>query len=224
MTWLRTLGKLLISLGVGVLLFVAWILWGTGIYMNQQQDELRERLTQLPEFPAERNDEKDTGSPFRGPGDDFAPGPGEPVFTLDIPDIDVRNVVVEGVGVEELKSGPGHFPDCRDEFKGELCTEQEEVWPGEQGRVIISGHRTTFGQPFWDLDKLKPGDEILIRTRGWGDFTYLVTDTEIVLPTSREIAVPDPPGERAEMVLTTCNPRFSAAERLVVHAELDISA
>lgn len=224
MAWLRVVGKLLISLGVGVLLFVAWILWGTGLYTSQQQDKLRDEFTELPQIPAEPVDTK-TGnpSPYGGPGDDFQPEAGEPVFTLDIPKIDVRNVVVEGVGTEELKSGPGHFPDCRGEFRGELCTEDEAVWPGERGRVIVSGHRTTYGQPFWSLDKLEPGDEIFIRTRGWGNYTYRVTGIEIVLPTDRAIADPDPPGSKAEIVLTTCNPRFSAAERLIVFAEMDTS-
>lgn len=218
----------MISLGVGVLLFVAWILWGTGIYTSQQQDKLRDEFTELPQFVAEPEDNKGgRSSPYRGPGDDFAPSAGEPVFTLDIPKIDVRNVVVQGVGVEELKSGPGHYPACGEGFDRPLCTPDEEVWPGEQGRVIVSGHRTTYGQPFWALNELEQGDEILIRTRGWGNFTYRVTRSEVILPEGSEadkVVVPDPPGNQAELVLTTCNPRYSAAERLVVYAEMETSA
>lgn len=229
MAWLRVVGKLLISLGVGVLLFVAWILWGTGIYTAQQQDRLRDEFAQLPEFPAEiePSDGKDKPTGFKGPGDDFSPTAGEPVFTLDIPKIDVQDVVVQGVGVEELKTGPGHYPDCREGFARPLCTGDEEVWPGEQGRVIVSGHRTTYGQPFWALNELQQGDEILINTRGWGDFTYRVTRSEVILPEgdeADEVVVPDPPGKQAELVLTTCNPRYSAAERLVVYAEMDSTA
>jgi sortase A len=128
----------------------------------------------------------------------------------------LRRVVVEGVGVEELRSGPGHYPECRPGFRPPLCTPWPEVWPGEEGRVIVSGHRTTYGRDFWDLDKLERGDEIIARTR-WGTFTYRVTRTEIVSADSRAIVVES---ERPELVLTTCHPRFSAAERMIVFSEL----
>lgn len=221
MTWLRIFGKFLISVGVGVLLFVAWILWGTGIYTARQQDRLQEELDRLPAIEPQREGRGDSG--FAGPGDDFLPGEAEPVFGLRIPKIDLSNVVVQGVGVEALKLGPGHYPDCRDEFRQSLCTQQEEVWPGERGRVIISGHRTTYGQPFWSLDRLKVGDDIIAETK-WGTFVYEVTDVEIVSPGDRDVVVPDPPGSKAEIALTTCNPRFSASQRLVVYGEMEKSA
>ncbi|MDQ3985772.1 MAG: sortase [Actinomycetota bacterium] len=217
MTWLRNLGKFLIAVGVGVLLFVGWILWGTGLYTARQQNRLEDELAKLPAIEPQRDGNGD--SAFAGPGDDYLPGEGQPVFGLRIPRIDLSNVVVQGVGVEELKLGPGHYPDCRDEFKGSLCTEQEEVWPGERGRVIISGHRTTYGQPFWSLDRVQEGDDIITETK-WGTFVYEVTDIEIVSPQARDIVLPDPPGSRAEIALTTCNPRFSASQRLVVFGEM----
>jgi sortase A len=215
MTVLRTTGKLLISIGVGVLLFVAWVLWGTGIYTSRQQHRLEVEFAAAPRIEPERNPR--TG--FGGPGDGFTPESGEPVFALRIPAIGLNDIVVQGVGVEELKLGPGHYPDCRGEFNKPLCTNQEEVWPGEAGRVIVSGHRTTHGAPFWDLDRLERRDEIIIETQ-WGNFTYRVTNTRIVLPNSTDIANPDPDGSGAEIALTTCNPRFSAAERLIVFAEM----
>jgi sortase A len=210
MRFLAILGKFLISVGVGVLLFVAWTLWGTGFYSAQQQDRLGERFDRLPPFTAEAGEE--TGRPPPG----FSPPPGQPVFRLHIPAIGLRRVVVEGVGVEELRLGPGHYPECRPGFPEPLCTPWPEVWPGEDGRVIISGHRTTYGRDFWDLDKLERGDEIVTRTR-WGTFTYRVTRTEIVSPDSRAIVVES---DRPELVLTTCNPRFSAAQRMIVFSEL----
>ena len=220
MAWLRFLGKFLISVGVGVLLFVAWVLWGTGIYTSQQQDRLKEELTQLPDItPEEKGAKKGDGPRFLGPGNDFAPKAGEPVFALSIPEIDLSDVVVQGVGEEELKLGPGHYPDCSDGFAKPYCTEADQVWPGEKGRVIVSGHRTTYGMPFWDLDKLSEGDEILTETQ-WGEFTYEVTGLEIVAPNAKDIANPEPGGSKAEIVLTTCNPKYSAAERLIVYAEM----
>lgn len=219
MAWLRVLGKFLISVGVGVLLFIAWTLWGTGFYMSQQQDRLKDELTQLPDITPEPQKSKKGEPKFVGPGAEYEPGPGDPVFALSIPDIELSDVVVQGVGTEELKLGPGHYPDCRSGFAKPLCTEAEQVWPGEKGRVIVSGHRTTYGQPFWDLDKLGEGDEIVTATR-WGEFTYEVTGLEVVAPNATDIANPEPGGSKAEIVLTTCNPKYSAAERLIVYAEM----
>ena len=207
---LRIFGKLLISVGVGVLMFVGWTLWGTGLYTAQQQDALRTEFDQLPsvEFSGEEDKEK------LGPAN--PPGPGDPVFVLKMPSIDFDQVVVEGVGTEDLKKGPGHYPSCRAGFERPLCTEFEEVWPGQEGRVILSGHRTTYGAPFFDLDKLKPGDEIITQTK-WGEFTYEVTETRIVQPDSLAIAIQS---DAAEIVLTTCNPKYSAAQRLIVFGRL----
>lgn len=218
MVWLRVLGKFLISVGVGVLLFVAWVLWGTGFYTAQQQDRLQDEFSRLPEIEPEEKTKKG-GRRFTGPGEDFEPGPGDPVFALSIPTIDLSDVVVQGVGEEQLKLGPGHYPDCGPGFTEPYCTEAEEVWPGEEGRVIVSGHRTTYGAPFWDLDKLRRGDEIVTDTR-WGEFTYEVSDIEVVSPNARDIANPEPGDGGAEIVLTTCNPKFSAAERLIVYGEM----
>ena len=212
MRYVRLFGKFLISVGFGVLMFVAWTLWGTGLYTSQQQDVLSQAFAGEPPIELDEGDDK-TG--IKVP-DDYNPGPGEAVFRLRIPQIDVDQMVVEGVGVEELKKGPGHYPSCRSGFQRPLCTEFEEMWPGEKGRVIVSGHRTTYGAPLFNLDRLERGDEVITETR-WGEFTYEVTRSEIVQPDSLAIAVQS---DRAEIVLTTCNPKFSAAQRLVVFAEL----
>ncbi|HWC13596.1 MAG TPA: sortase [Actinomycetota bacterium] len=207
MRYVRFLGKLLISLGVGVLLFVVWTLWGTGLYTARAQDELEVTFADQPPVVL---DEKGQVP------ENFTPGPGDPAFRLRIPAIDLRQVVVEGVGTDELHKGPGHYPSCRPGFARPLCTEFEEMWPGEDGRVIVSGHRTTYGAPFFHLDRLQAGDKI-ITTTTWGEYTYEVTRKEIVPPDSLAIAIQS---GTPEIVLTTCNPKFSAAERLIVYAEL----
>lgn len=206
---LRIFGKLLISVGMGVLLFVGWTLWGTGFYFNGQQDDLRREFADIPNAaPVVKGPQ--------GPPKGFEPGPGKAVFNLVVPAIDLDQIVVEGVGVDELKKGPGHYPECRAGFFKPLCTEFEATWPGEEGRVIVSGHRTTYGAPFWDLDKIQRGDEIITRTK-WGTFTYRVTKKSVVPPDTLAIAVPS---NNAEIVLTTCNPKFSASTRLVVFAKM----
>jgi sortase A len=210
MRFVRIFGKLLISVGFGVLLFVAWTLWGTGLYSNEQQDSLRDEFAQL---PGRTVSNERPGRPPPG----YNPRPGQPVFLLKIPAIDMDQVVVEGVGNEDLRRGPGHYPSCRGAFTKPLCTEFPEAWPGERGRVIVSGHRTTYGAPFWDLNKLKTEDRILIETK-WGDFTYEVTRKDLVLPDSPAVVIQELDGR--ELALTTCNPRFSASQRLIVYATL----
>jgi sortase A len=219
MRFLPILGKFLISVGVGVLMFVAWTLWGTGIATHRAQNNLLDEFASLPPFKA--NAAESPTKPH-GPPKSFKPGPGDGVFLIKIPKVELNDdkgyMVVEGVTDEDLAKGPGHYPSCGPEFGHPLCTELPEVWPGEKGRVIVSGHRTTHGAPFYDINELQKGDEIFIESR-WGDFTYTVTKQEIVLPNAIGIANPAASTD-AELVLTTCNPRFSAAERLVVFAEL----
>jgi sortase A len=207
---LRIIGKSLISMGVGVLLFVAWTLWGTGIYTAREQRRLAQEFAAAPDFPHQAEAEP------AGPPAGFNPNPGDPVFRIRIPAIDVRQIVVEGVDTEQLRLGPGHYPVCSPGFV--LCLEgvDDAAWPGEDQRVIVSGHRTTFGAPFWDLDKLGAGDALNVDTK-WGDFTYEVTNARVVDDASTAVVLP---GKKAEIVLTTCNPKFSAAQRLVVFAEL----
>jgi sortase A len=215
MNLLRIIGKTLISMGVGVLLFVAWTLWGTGIYTAREQATLVRQFDQAPLLPEHQVQQQANSGFVKVKA--FRPRPGSAVFRINIPSIDLHQVVVEGVDTDHLRRGPGHYPTCRAGF--ELCIDgyDNEGWPGEKERVIVSGHRTTYGAPFWDLDKLQRGDEVRVETR-WGDFVYRVTESTVVDDSSRTIAVP---GNQAELVLTTCNPKFSAAERLIVYAEMD---
>lgn len=217
MRFVPILGKFLIAVGFGVLLFVLWVLKGTDLYTNQQQDRLAEAFAAAPILAPEiPKPERGSGALFAGPPGSFKPEEGDVVFRLRIPKIETDHIVVEGVDTESLRKGPGHYPQCRDGFEPPLCTQFEEVFPGEQGRVIISGHRTTYGAPFWGVDKLEVGDEIRIDAK-WGSFVYEVTGQEIVKPDSLAIAVES---DEAELVLTTCNPRYSASERLIIFAEL----
>jgi sortase A len=213
---LRLFGKFLISIGVGIFLFVAWTLWGTGIYTAREQERLKDQFARQPTLSAPVSSSRDDSPPPTG----FSPRPGDPVFRLEIPTIDLSQIVVEGIGTEELRTGPGHYPSCRPGFGKPLCTAFSEAWPGQSRRVIVSGHRTTYGAPFWDLDKLNRGDGIITETK-WGVFDYIVTTKKIVQPDARNIVIP---GSTGELVLTTCNPKFSAAQRLIVFAKLEVSS
>lgn len=200
------------SLGLGVLLFVAWVIWGTNLETAREQERLSLEFENLPPFEFEKGE---AGTPPKR----YAPEAGEPIFRLLIPKLDLNDgkgyIVVEGVDVESLKLGPGHYPTCGPGFAKPLCTDFPAAWPGTKGRVILSGHRTTYKAPFLDLDKLRNGDSIIVETR-WGRFTYEVYDTRIVAPTDPAIIVQK--DNVRELVLTTCNPKFSAAQRLILFA------
>lgn len=110
--------------------------------------------------------------------------------------------VVEGVRVVDLRNGAGHMPGT--------------AMPGQPGNAVISGHRTTWGQPFHEIDELVPGDRIEIDT-ALGTHVYEVRETMVVAPT--DLWVTDP-REGAWLTLTSCHPKFSARQRYVVVAEL----
>ncbi len=131
-----------------------------------------------------------------------APNDGSPVGVLRIAKIGLDKIIVEGTSTDDLRQGPGHYPGT--------------PLPGEQGNAAIAGHRTTYGAPFYNLDKLDPGDLIQITTVQ-GAFTYRVTRTLIVSPADTSVVANT---TTPELTLTTCNPRFSASQRLVVHAAL----
>ncbi len=126
---------------------------------------------------------------------------------------DYHWVAVEGVSTSDLEMGPGHYPGT--------------ALPGQIGNVVFSGHRTTYGHPFWDADLLRPGDAIDIQVRD-RIYRYRVTGSRNVDPSDIAVTypVPDQPGVKPTsrlLTLTTCTPRFSAAQRLVVSAELAVN-
>jgi sortase A len=175
-------------LGVLVLLFAAYELWGTNLREASAQRDLKRDL------------ERSLATPDPEPQTLV---PGDAVALLEIPDIGVEKAVVEGVGVPDLKKGPGHYPGT--------------PMPGQPGNAAIAGHRTTYGAPFWSLDELQPGDEIRVTTRQ-GKFIYRVTGSEVIRPWENRV-LRNEPGNI--LTLTTCNPRFSARQRLVVKATLE---
>jgi sortase A len=215
---MKYVGKGLISVATGILLFLAWTLWGTGLYEGRRQSALERQFESIIS-PTPAPTGTDTTPPTaqdRGPPRGYSPAPGDPVMRIRIPAIGLSKIVVEGVGPEQLRLGPGHYPSCRPDFPPPLCTEFAEAWPGLPGRVVISGHRTTYGAPFSAIDRLQRGDRVSLETAWGARFTYEVTHLEVVLPSSPNIVSER---EEPELILTTCHPRFSAARRLVVYAK-----
>ncbi len=192
-------GWTLLALAGLVVLFVSYQLWGTGLVQARHQDALRVQFRQA---MAHRRVLASTGAPAATAPPTADPPTGRPVGTLVIPEIGVNQVIVEGTGAAELATGPGHYPGT--------------PLPGQPGNAGIAGHRTTHGRPFYDLNLLGSGDPITVTTVQ-GTFHYTVVRSEVVAPTDLGVLAPT---STPELTLTTCTPRYSAAQRLVVVARL----
>lgn len=131
-----------------------------------------------------------------------APAEDEEFAMIRIPTLGLEAVVFEGVGLDTLSKGPGHMPGT--------------PLPGQPGNSVISGHRTTHGRPFYDVDLLVAGDRIEVET-ALGRHVYEVRDSFVVEPTDVWVADDRSGGW---LTLTTCNPKFSARERLIIVAEM----
>jgi sortase A len=210
---IRALGWSLISLGVLILLYLVYLLFFTNLQTQRAQAELLEQF-ELEYGPLEQalpGEEPVAEGPREpvDPGDAYAamwferPGSDEPLVH------EAPLFLVEGVGLDVLRDGPGHYP--------------ESAAPGEVGNFAVAGHRTTYGAPFYHLDDVVAGDEIHVVDRAQREWVYVVRETRIVSPGDVWVVGPDPlgtGGDTALLTLTTCHPRFSARQRLVVFAEL----
>ncbi len=210
--------------------FVAYQLWGTAIEYHQSQDDLADQFAELLAATTTTTTTTSTTTFATGtPGvatTIAAPtatataatvttattvvpvAPGDALALLQIPSIDVKTYVVQGVEPGDLKHGPGHYPDT--------------PWPGQLGNSAIAGHRTTYGQPFYRLDEVKPGEEIIVTTIQ-GRFVYRATGSEVVSPSQSDVVATTDPTV-ARLTLTTCTPRYTASKRLIVFADLDPDA
>ena len=128
-------------------------------------------------------------------------GTGDSLTRLKIPSLGVDVVVVEGTTPSALRAGAGHYANTS--------------LPCDVGNVAIAGHRTTFGKPFVNVDRLKPGDTIELATPIGGCVYEVSKPPYTVNP--RDLSPLDPTGDRA-LTLTTCHPKGSAAQRLIIRA------
>jgi sortase A len=205
-------GRVVLVAGILILLFIPYLLWGTGLQTARSQALLRTEFGNA-QHRSGGQTTKHLSAPPKGGTAPVAqvapaiadPAIGGPVGTITIPKIGLSMVVVEGTGEAQLQAGPGHYPTT--------------PLPGEAGNAAIAGHRTTYLHPFYNLNELVPGDSITVVTLQ-GIFLYHVTASQAVLPT--DVSVIDRTSAPT-LTLTTCNPRYSASQRLVVHATLAAS-
>lgn len=237
-------GKTLVGAGLLIIAFVAYQLWGTGIeFRASQRDLAREfRRTVEAATPAAVDDSSmstpgpNSGGQSPGAGADAGAGtPGQPatgtttmppaptttidplerlkagdvLAALKIPAIsDTTYYVVSGVRYVDLKRGIGHY----------LGTSL----PGQYGNAALAGHRTTYGAPFENLDQLQVGDLIVVDTVNGGHYEYRVESQRIVDPDAVEVLLPPADPEQVMLTLTTCHPKRSVAQRLIIVAHLNL--
>jgi sortase A len=197
--YLRVTGEVLVTSGVIVALFMAYMLWGTALRENDSQRQFASEL----------------GRQWASPGPSLAllrrAGGltlGQPFAFIRIPSFGRhwRFTIVQGTGLTQLALGPGHVPGTQ--------------LPGQLGNFAVAGHRVTAGNPFWSVPRLRGGDLVFVDTVA-GTYEYRITarpawvpprDTAVLAP------VPRHPGERPQrrwITLITCDPAWSGTSRVV---------
>lgn len=206
---LRVTGNVFILIGATFLFFVVYELIGTSAITAGHQRALATEFEEPDDDPVvvepspspEPTETKEPEAPPPPP-----PKLGSPIARLRIPSIDVDMIVVEGTSLDELAKGPGHY--------------RETPLPGQRGPVGIAGHRTGWGSPFIDLDRLGRGDRIIIELKDDQRFVYEVTNTRVVDPGDVWVLNGDPRSDAEySLTLTTCTPKYTSRNRLIVWAD-----
>lgn len=183
----RALSGLSLSLIVAAVAMLAYPVY-TNVYQSRLQNRLDRQLASPAIVTAYRERRVESG---------------QSLTRIKIPAIDVDVVVVEGTSASALRAGAGHYPAT--------------PLPCEPGNVAVAGHRTTYGRPFNQLDRLRPGDEIIFETP-IGSCTYKVDRQPFVIAPT-DLSVLDATSAPS-VTLTTCHPKGSARQRLIVKGQL----
>jgi len=211
---------MLVTVGILILLFVVYQLWGTGLWTERAQAAMRHDFTaeqqqyqreygtgakpatSVPRTSASTAPRTTTTIPQAVRPAPPIPPDGQAEGWITIPKIGLHMIFVEGVTRDDLMKGPGHYPGT--------------PMPGTIGNAAIAGHRTTYLHPFGDVDKLQPGDDIIIQTVA-GSFDYKMYQQLIVKATDTWVVNNTPD---AEITLTSCHPKHYAEHRIVIKARL----
>ncbi|MBT2896807.1 class E sortase [Streptomyces sp. McG3] len=214
----RTFSELCITVGALIILFVVYFLFWTGVKAADaaegEIDTLRSQWAQEPVAPAPPPASPET-SPSKTP--DPRPVPyraGKPFATMHIPRFgaDWEWPVLENTAVATLQKGLGHYSGT--------------ARPGDTGNFAVAGHRRTYGDPFKDFPRLRPGDAVVVND-GTTWFTYRVAKKPYrTVPTDTAVVDPVPRGSGFEgagryLTLTTCEPEWGSSHRLIAWAHLD---
>jgi sortase A len=204
--FLRACGELCLTAGVVILLFAAYLVWGTGIQASRAQHAFASELNKQWQHQVSH-----AGSSHPLP-DPIHLVLGKPFAFIEIPRFGKhwRFAIVEGTGLPQLALGPGHV--------------QGTALPGQVGNFAVAAHRVTAGNPFYHLPDLMVGDLVIIDTKV-NRYEYRVTGTQSVLPTDVSVLDPVPGHPRARpreriITLITCDPPWTGTHRIIVSGVL----
>lgn len=208
-------GELLITAGVLVFLFLGWQLWLNDIIVGDQQNNAAADLAQTWDSGNFSLNREPTKADYGDPIVDIAPAAAEQLAIMYIPRFgaDWMRTISEGTSTTRVlnKNGIGHYDTTQ--------------MPGDVGNFAVAAHRTTHGAPFSSIAELQVGDRIYIRTPE-AYYTYVFRNREYVSPRGVGVldAVPqfqgvDPTARL--LTMTSCNPKFSAAERIIAYSVLE---
>lgn len=193
----RVTGELLLTAGIVVALFLAYMFWGTALREGQAQRRFASELG--------RQWSATSLSALGSPGHLVT---GHPFAFIRIPAFgrNWRFAIVQGTGLAQLALAPGHVPGTQ--------------LPGQRGNFAVAGHRVTAGNPFWSVPRLRAGSQVFIQTVD-GTYEYRITGKPVwVAPgdTAMLAPVPGDPGSwprRRLITLITCDPAWSGTSRVV---------
>ncbi|MFF2406175.1 class E sortase [Streptomyces sp. NPDC058092] len=199
----RVVGELFISLGVLMLLFVTYQLWWTNVRADQYAGKETHKI------------QDDWAKGDRNPGA-FEAGQGFAI--IHIPELDVVAPIAEGISKEKVldRGMVGHYSE------GTLRTAMPSA---KKGNFALAGHRNTHGEPFRYINRLRPGDLIVVETQD-AYYTYEATRTlPQTSPSNVSVIGPVPPGSGFTgpgryITLTTCTPEFTSTYRLIVWGKM----
>lgn len=211
------IGELCITLGVLLLLFVAWQLWWTDVVAGRAQQQTTRELERTWEPPARGS----TGTAVPQAAQAADPGKGATLAQIPmgrafalirVPRFgrDYVRPILQGTELSVLDEGVGHY--------------DTSVGPGQVGNFAVAGHRVTYAKPFNQIAELRRGDAVVVETRTTY-YVYRVVGHTIVTPDRVDVVAPVPerPGvtpTTAMMTMTACHPEFSARLRYVVYSAL----
>ena len=228
---LNLLGEIFLTAGALILLFLGWQLWFNDLVVGASQSGASSALSEQWNTPTSPS--AVTGSPSitatvtpiaaplvlpstDAPAVVRQPAANAAFANLIVPRLgaDFRRTISHGVGLDVLNNssaGIGHYPDTQ--------------LPGAVGNFAVAAHRTTYGKSFHDINTFVPGDHIFVETEaGW--YRYVYRNSVYVYPTGVDVINPVPqvrnaaPGDRL-ITMTSCNPYFSAAERIIAYGVFD---
>ncbi|MGK3937056.1 class E sortase [Streptomyces caeruleatus] len=209
----RIVSELFITVGALIVLFVAYVLFWTGVradtVMDDQIDQLQDQWSQ-----GSVRQSAATADPSAAPAEPAPYRSGKPFAIMYIPRLGFtwNKPVLEGTEVNTLKKGLGHYA--------------KTTRLGQQGNFSVAGHRRTYGDPFKDFPRLRRGDAVVL-TDGTTWFTYRIdkgpyktvpSDIEVIDPVPRKSGYTRP---GRYLTLTTCDPEWGHSHRLIVWAHLD---